>query len=177
MNVKKTEGQTPEKVTPPSPTTPTGFLGLRDDFDHLFDSMMLSPFGRRLAAFDPFRSAGGLMKAGTMMPRMDVVELDKVFEITAELPGVDEADIDISIGEGTLTIRGEKKAESEDKSGDYHVSERTWGSFTRSFTLPESADEAHVTASFDKGVLSLTIPKLDKPAPARRKIEVKATHH
>jgi len=173
MNVKKTEGQTPEKVTPPSSPV-THFMGLRDDFDHFFDNMMLSPFARRLVELDPFRRHG--LMAGGMMPRMDVVERDTNFELTAELPGVQEGDIDISVGEGCLTIRGEKKAESEDKTGNRYLSERSWGSFTRSFTLPETADQEHVSAAFDKGVLTLTIPKMAKAAPLRRKIDVKTTH-
>lgn len=179
MNVKKTEGQAPEKVMPahtpaPTPSLATPFLGLRDDFDRLFDSMLQGGFGRRLMDFDPFHRHATMTTP--MAPRMDVVEHDKAFVITAEMPGVAESDIDISIGQGMLTIRGEKKAESEDKSGDYHLSERSWGTFTRSFSLPDGADEAHVEASFDKGVLTLTIPKLDKQTPSRRKIEVVTKH-
>lgn len=174
MNVKKTEVQAPEKAPPPSITASSPLLGWRDDFDRLFDSMLMSPLSRRLGEWDPFHRRG--MLGSDISPRMDVIERDNVFEVTAELPGVAEGDVDISISDGMITIRGEKKAESESKKGDYHLSERSWGSFTRSFHLPENADEDHIDATFEKGVLTLTMPKTEKPMPPRRKIEVKTTH-
>lgn len=177
MNVKKTEGQAPEKVTPATtPTSPATFMGLRDDFDRMFDSMLLNGFGRRLMEFDPFAHLRGRFGMSALAPRMDVVERDKAFVLTAEMPGVAESDIDIAIANGMLTIRAEKKAETEDKSGDVRLSERSWGTFMRSFTLPDGVDEEHVDAMFDKGVLTVTLPKLDKPAEASRKIEVKTKH-
>ena len=166
--------------TPPSPseTRPSAiaspFLNLREDVDRLFDSFFLTPLSRRLLDMDPFHRRG--MLTGEVTPRMDVVETEATIEVTAELPGIAEKDIDISVGEGVVTIRGEKKMERDEKKGDYHLSERSFGSFARSFRLPENVDEDAIEASFDKGILTMTLPKKEKSLPERKKIEVKAKH-
>jgi len=173
MDVKKTEGRTPETQSKVVPAVEPGrFLGLRDDLDRMFDNFLLTPFTRRLLDIDPFRRRG--LMASDVTPRMDVVETDDAIEVSAELPGLTEADIDISLGEGAVTIRGEKRLEHEEKKGDYHLSERSFGTFTRSFRLPENVDEDKIEAVFDKGVLTLTMPKTEKNTPPRKKIEVKA---
>lgn len=107
------------------------------------------------------------------MPPTDVVESDKELTLTAELPGLELKDIDISVDEGVLTVRGEKveeKAEEEEKK--YHVFERTYGAFQRSFTLPRSVDPTKISAEFVKGVLTVHMPKAAEAKPKGRKIEV-----
>jgi HSP20 family protein len=96
-------------------------------------------------------------------------------EVRAELPGIDEKDIDVRLSDGTLTIRGEKKEEREEREegGSYYVSERRYGSFQRSFRIPEGIDHDKVDASFRKGVLTITLPKTPEAQQKAKKIEVK----
>ena len=172
MTLIETEGQTPATTgeSKPSPVT-APFFGWRDDLDRLFDNFLLSPFGRRLLDLEPFRRRG--WSTTDITPRMDVVETDEAFEVTAELPGMTEKDIDVSVADGAVTIRGEKKTEREEKKGDVHLSERSFGTFTRSFGMPENINEDGISAQFDNGVLTLTLPKTEKSKPRAKKIEVK----
>jgi HSP20 family protein len=110
-----------------------------------------------------------------MAPRMDMAETDDSIEITAELPGVDEKDLDVSVEGDVLVIKGEKKSESEEKKKDYHVVERSYGSFRRSIRLPGAVDPEKVKAAFDKGVLRVTLPKPEEAKQNRRRIEVKSS--
>jgi HSP20 family protein len=108
-----------------------------------------------------------------LTPSLDWHESDGQITVNAELPGVDEKDIDISVADQVLTISGEKRSEFERKEGDRFRSERSYGRFSRSISLPFAIDADKVEAKFDKGVLKLTIPK---PAEARqqaRKIPIK----
>jgi len=127
--------------------------------------------------FDSFNRNWGLgafpSVTGSFMPRLDVTEDTKAFSVTAELPGISEKDIDLSISGDTLTIRGEKKEEKEDKSKSYYYSERSYGSFTRSIPLPRQVDTEKVSATFKKGVLTITLPKTDAAMESTKKIEVK----
>lgn len=111
---------------------------------------------------------------GKLMPAMDVIESDKSFKITAEMPGMDADDIDISVNNNTLSIHGEKKTCKEERNDDDIVvrSERTYGSYQRTLSLPENADLANIDASFKKGVLHLEVPKTTTEAESR-KIKVK----
>ena len=106
------------------------------------------------------------------MPSVDVGETDKAFEITAELPGMDEDDIEVTLTDAGLTIKGEKKSEREETEKDYHRLERSFGSFQRFFAVPEEVDAAKIDARFKKGVLTVTLPKTAKAKA--RKIKVKA---
>src|SRR5690606_41318480 len=101
-------------------------------------------------------------------------EKEKEYEITAELPGIDEKNVEIKLANGTLTIKGEKKEEKEEKQKDYHLSERRYGSFQRSFPLPEGIDTDKVEATFAKGVLTVKLPKTVEAQKAEKKITVKA---
>jgi HSP20 family protein len=108
------------------------------------------------------------------VPSIDVAETDKAIEITAELPGLERKDVDISLEDNVLTIRGEKKVEQEqkdDKNKNYRLAERSYGVFYRVLELPTAIDPSSVQATMSKGVLKVTIPK---PArPQAEKIEVK----
>jgi HSP20 family protein len=108
--------------------------------------------------FDGF--ATGLPSLGQMAaPTMDISETDKEMEITAELPGLEQGDVQITVADGVLTIRGEKKSEREEKDKSYRLVERSYGAFSRSVELPAGADPAAVKAVMAKGVLTVTIPK------------------
>jgi HSP20 family protein len=111
-------------------------------------------------------------KTSELMPSMDVVETDKEFEITAELPGLQEKDVQVNVADNVLTIKGEKKAEKEEKDKNYRVFERSYGSFYRTLDLPDGINPENIKATLSNGVLKVTVPK---PAPAQvKKVEVKA---
>jgi HSP20 family protein len=110
---------------------------------------------------------------GKLLPKLDVAETENAFEVTAELPGVDEKDIDVTITDDVLRIKAEKKSEKEEKTKDYHLVERSYGTFERNMRLPFRADSARVDAKFEKGVLKLTVQKPAEIKTKMQKIEVK----
>lgn len=105
-------------------------------------------------------------------PAVDVSESDGELVVTAELPGMRREDVHIELSDGVLTLRGEKKEETEREEKEMHVYERSFGSFRRSFTLPSAVDEAKVTAEFKDGILKVTLPKVEKAKG--REIAIKA---
>ena len=107
------------------------------------------------------------------VPELDVRESTNAITVEAELPGVDEKDITVTLANGILTIKGEKKQEKEEKGESYHLTERSFGSFERSIRLPDTIDDAKVEAKFDKGVLKVTAAKKPEAVKAERKIEIK----
>jgi len=107
-------------------------------------------------------------------PAVDVAETDKAYEISAELPGLDEKNVEVKIANGTLTIRGEKKEEKEEKRKDYFLSERRYGSFERRFQIPPGVDAAKIDAAFKNGVLTVTLPKTAEAKATEKTIAVKA---
>jgi len=126
-----------------------------------------SPFGRSFSDRHAWR-------AMSTMPAVDVTETDKAFEIAAELPGMEEKNIEVSVSDGVLTIKGEKQEDKEEKKKDYYLSERTYGSFQRSFEVPKGVDLDKIEASFKKGVLTVTLPKTAEAQKAEKKIAVKS---
>jgi HSP20 family protein len=112
--------------------------------------------------------------AGRLAVQVDVAETDKTIEVTADLPGVNEKDIDVSLAGDMLTIKAEKKSDKEEKTKDYHLVERSYGTFERSMMLPFKADASKIDAKFDKGVLKLTVQKPAEAQVKLQKIEVKA---
>ena len=141
------------------------FVSLQREIDRLFED-----FGRGFPALGP--SFGLREGARDLMPAIDVTETDGQIEITAELPGLEEKDVQINVTDNVLTIRGEKKAEKEDKQKDYHLVERSYGSFYRALELPAGVDADKIKADISKGVLKVTVPK--PAAKQARKIDVKA---
>ena len=107
------------------------------------------------------------------LPAVDVAENDKSYVITAELPGVPEKDVEVSVSDDMLVIKGEKRHENEEKGENHYFSERSYGSFRRMFSLPRETDAAKIEAHFKNGVLSVTIPKTEAKQESR-KVEVKA---
>jgi HSP20 family protein len=148
------------------------FEALRNEVDRLFEDFG-DGFWRR-----PFRPVGGTEKALAQKfaatPAVDVAETDKAYEITAELPGIDQKNVEVKVADGGLTIKGEKKEETEEKKKDYYVSERRYGSFERYFGLPEGVDAEKIEATFKNGILKIMLPKTAEAQKPAKKIEVKA---
>jgi HSP20 family protein len=143
------------------------FGALRSEMDRLFDSFMggLPTFP---TMFGPSATRGF-----ALMPSMDVKETDKEITIAAELPGLDEKDVSLTIQNGVLTIEGEKRLEHEEEKENYHVMERRYGGFQRSLRIPDTVNEGKIEARFDKGVLKVVLPKRPEAAAEQRKIEIK----
>ncbi|MEW5423345.1 Hsp20/alpha crystallin family protein [Amorphus sp. 3PC139-8] len=169
----KSEQTAPEtKPSPPSAWEP--FESLRREIENVFDTFGTG-FWRRSARAPLSAERTWLPQmAFPVSPAVDVTEKDAAFEITVELPGLDEKDVDVSVANGVLTIKGEKKEEKEEKQKDYYLSERRYGSFQRSFPLPEGVDSDKIEAVFKKGLLSVTLPKTPEAQNNKRKIDVKS---
>jgi HSP20 family protein len=129
------------------------------------------PFTRDVdRLFDAF--FGGERESRRWVPQMDLVEAEDHFVLKADLPGLGESDVSIEVQDGTLTISGERKAEHEARERGWYRIERSFGSFSRSLTLPEGIDPDGIAASFDRGVLEVRIPKPEERKP--RRVEIKA---
>lgn len=131
-------------------------------------------------AFDDFwkrfeQPSGGANGAvASFGPRADIADNGQDIEVSVELPGVDEKDIDVSLTNDVLTIRGERGGERKERKKDYYLVERSWGSFFRSIPLPAGVDTGKAEAEFKKGVLIIRLPKTPEAAAKVKKIEVKA---
>jgi len=169
--------KTEKKPAEPTSVMPTWgpVEGLRREIDRLFDDFGMgfrrSPFGRSLFAAEPFWRRE---LSWTAAPAVDVTESDNAYEVTAELPGLDEKNIEVKVVNGNLTIKGEKQEEKEEKKKDYYLHERHFGSFERSFEVPDGVDADKIEASFKKGVLTVTLPKKPEAQKPEKKIEVKS---
>lgn len=104
---------------------------------------------------------------GAISPAIDIHETDTAIVLTAELPGLEEDDVEVEIKDRRLTLRGQKNV-THDDTGDLRVSERSYGSFTRTMTLPDAVDIEEISAAFDKGVLHVTMPKTEPQDPSRK---------
>jgi HSP20 family protein len=136
----------------------------RDEMDSLFDRFFRDPWGGVFERFPPARAFGGGL-------RLDVSETEEEVTVTAEVPGVEPKDLEISVTGNVLTIQGEKRAGREEKKRNFHMIERQYGSFTRSVQLPGYVDSSNVDASFRNGVLTVKLPK--RPEAKAKRIEVK----
>ncbi|PYL87510.1 MAG: Hsp20/alpha crystallin family protein [Verrucomicrobia bacterium] len=121
---------------------------------------------------EPWLARGGEMVAG-FAPQVDVTETDKEIKVCAEIPGVDAKDVDVTVEDDMLTIKGEKKYEREENEKGQYRMERSYGSFERSIPLPVEVDDAKAKAEFKNGVLRLTLPKRPGAKSRRKKIPVK----
>lgn len=121
----------------------------------------------------PVETKGGNLKLAAWTPRVDILEDEKEYLVKAELPEVKKEEIKVQVKDHTLSITGERKAEKEEKGKKYHRIERTYGSFERSFMLPDEADAGKITSEFKDGVLNVHLPKV--PAPESKTTEVKVT--
>jgi HSP20 family protein len=150
---------------------PTPALSLRDEINRLFDAFDVG-FARWPSPRSMF-GADMLERATVNIPAVDVAETEKSFEVTAELPGMTDSDINVELVNGDLRIKGEKKEEREEQDKDYYLSERRFGSFERRFRVPEGVDASKVEAAFANGVLKVTLPKTPAAAPKRVEINAK----
>jgi HSP20 family protein len=119
------------------------------------------------------REVGEELREGIWQPPVDIYEDESSVVIKAEVPGVDQKEIDIRIEDNTLTIRGERKHSQEVKKENYHRVERYYGTFQRSFSLPHTINQEKVKASCDQGVLTITLPKREEKKPKQINVEVK----
>jgi HSP20 family protein len=147
---------------------------LRREIDRLFED-----FDRdfwRAPLRSSFHDIAPLFRRGLSWgatPAVDIVDKTEAYEVVAELPGMDEKNIDVKLANGRLTIKGEKRDEKEEKKKDYYLHERSFGSFERSFALPDEVDADKIVASFNKGVLTVTLPKKPEAVKPEKKIEIK----
>lgn len=112
------------------------------------------------------------LSAGSFVPAVDVYEDAQKLALRLEVPGIDPANVDVRVENNTLTVKGERKFSSEEKEENYHRIERRYGSFVRSFTLPQTVDTEHVRASAEHGVLTIELPKKAEAKPKQIKVEV-----
>jgi HSP20 family protein len=136
-------------------------VGIREEMNRLFDSFFNGLPERRR----------GLLE-GEWAPSIDVAETDDEVVVTAELPGVKQEDVDITVAEDVLTLKGTKKEEKEIKKENYHRIERSYGSFQRSVSLPAGVQANEAKATYKNGVLHVTIPKAEETKPKQIKIDV-----
>lgn len=139
------------------------FLSLHREMNRLFDDVFRSTALPTASGSQGQGDVGNFVNAS-----MNVSETDKEIRITAELPGVTEQDIDVSLDDDVLTIRGEKKFERKDDKENFHFVERSYGTFQRSLRLPYAVDSEQVQASFENGVLTVTLPKTGRQERSRR---------
>jgi HSP20 family protein len=111
-------------------------------------------------------------KCALLIPSIDVRENEKEIVIDAELPGMNESDVQVAVRDGVLSLKGEKKSERDEKKDTYHLIERNYGSFERAFRLPDSVNEELIKADFNKGVLHIVVPKRLESAKAEKKIPI-----
>ncbi len=143
---------------------PAGWLfDWHRDFDRMFDDFMggLPTLFRR--------------DMPVMTPTMNLAESEAAYEVTLDLPGLDEKEVEITLKDGLLVVKGEKKTEHEEKDKTFHLVERGYGAFSRVIRVPGTVEEENITARFDKGVLTITLPRTREAVKEARKIEVKGS--
>ena len=147
---------------------------MRKEFDRMFETLM------QPASWLPGKIASGGIRppwnwsvfSGGYTPAVDFEEKESEFIITAEVPGVEAKDLNVEISGETLTIKGEKSQEQEQKDKSFHIKERHIGSFQRSFPLPRKVDSDKVSASFEKGILTIVLPKTTGEATGTKKVSI-----
>lgn len=140
-------------------------LDLRSQMNRLFDDFYKRPFG-----LNPFFGESGLV--GDFAPRLDISETEKDITISAELPGLEPEDINITLDRSALTISGQKRAENEEKGKRFYRVERSYGSFHRSISLPSEVDENKIDATFKRGVLKVKLPKTKAAQKQSKRITI-----
>jgi HSP20 family protein len=176
----------PVKKEPVKPETGTAartpyppLMSLRQQVDRLFDDfldedwMMPSTGLSRIWDLPLIKPRGIDMRRLMESPRTDMSESEKEYELSVELPGMSEKDVEVTVKDNMITLKGEKKSERETKEKDYHIAERSYGSVRRTFSMPPDVDTNKVKASFSKGVLTVHLPKTKEAASKPQKIEVK----
>jgi len=135
------------------------FERMRREMDRLWDSFLE-------------RKPTTIEEEGEFLPALDLAETDNELVVKCEVPGLEPKDIDISLSDGMLTIKGEKKQEREEKQADYHLVERSYGAFSRSIQLPKEVQGEKINASYKNGILKITLPKSEEAKKKEIKIKV-----
>lgn len=160
---QETKGQEIQKAAPARALSPF------EEMDRMFDNFL------RRGGMRPWRfewpSFPELMALEMRMPKVDVIDRDNEVVVRAEVPGVDKKDIDISVSEDTVTIRGETRHEEKEEKGDYYRCEIAHGTFSRTVALPAEVDGTRAKAAFKDGILELTVPKREKAKRHSIKVE------
>lgn len=139
------------------PSSSDPFLSLQRQMNRVFDDLLSRTQNGTVAAL-----------------RLDVKEDDDAFHVTTDMPGMDEQEVDVTFNDGILTIRGEKKVERDEKKDTWHIIERSSGSFLRQISLPSDINADKIDAKFERGVLSIELPKQPATKAATKKIEIKS---
>ena len=157
---RKTEGAAAEKGQEIQKATPAGLMGSFEEMDRLFDNFMRRGWMR------PWRfewpSFPELTTLESKMPKVDVVERDNEIVVRAEVPGVDKKDLDVSVSDNAVTIKGSTRHEEKEEKGDYYRHEISAGAFSRMVVLPANVDGSRAKANFKDGMLERTLPKVEK---------------
>lgn len=164
------------------PVRGRGLSGLRNEMSRLFGRTPAAG-GRRAGdllnpeaawfARDPFELLEGALAGGLeSFGHTDISETDKAYELQIDLPGMNKEDVSIDYSDGVITVSGERRDEREDERKGYYLSERTYGSYQRSFRVPESVDHENIAAKFADGVLTVTLPKTEESRETSRRIDV-----
>lgn len=165
-----------KKATPVQSAVPDIWRSFRSEMDRVFDRFSSSsgfPAMRRMFDLEPFwRQESSFDFAA---PAIDVTEGETAYKITAELPGISEKDVEVSVTGDVLVLKGEKRQEREEKEKNRYLSERAYGAFQRSLPIPDGVDRDAIAAEFSKGVLTVTLPKSKEAQKQQKKIEIKAT--
>ena len=161
-----------KKTSPAQTNVPDVWHSFRGEMDRLFDRFGF-PSLRRMFDTEPAWRPWSTSRFSA--PPIDLSEEENAYKITAELPGLDAKDVDISVTGDRLILKGEKRQDKEERDKSYYFSERSYGSFQRAFELPTSVDRDKVAADFSKGVLTITLPKTAEAQSQAKKIEIKST--
>jgi HSP20 family protein len=169
-------GRKPDADSPQSPSASDPWRVGLSDIPRLFSR---DPW-RAMEDFfhDPFAARGALERwfgdfsSSRFQPRIDVVDEGKILRVTVELPGMEREDLNVSVEDGALVLRGEKRQDVRSEEDGCYRLERAYGTFTRTIPMPENADADHALAKFDKGVLTLTVPKQEASQSASHTIDI-----
>lgn len=168
--------EVPVKVTPAAgESAPNPMRSLREQIDRVFDEFPAwFPWrhGERSLGRRPSLMATSTFSFAT--PAVDVTEREDAFELTAEVPGAEQKDIEVVVEDDMLILRGEKKAEREEGKEDYHLSERSYGAFQRAFQIPPQVQADKISADFKNGVLKITLPKNAEAKSRQRQVEIRS---
>jgi HSP20 family protein len=144
-------------------------MSIQNELNRLFDRTMSGPEGQSESGRHELATAS----QSSWVPALDVYEADDRIELALDLPGIDPENVDVTVEDSTLTVSGSREFRSDVEQDGFRRVERRYGSFARSLGLPATADAEHIEASFDKGVLTIAIPKREESKPKR--IEIKAS--
>lgn len=159
------EIQRPDATMRPVQRYGDPFSARRAEMERVFDSLLGHGFGR----IPPIWEGAN---RDALVPSIDLRETEAAFVIEAELPGMDEKDVTITLNNGVLTLKGEKKSEREENKDDYHLTERSYGNFQRSFQVADAVDADRITATFGKGILAITLPKRPEALKVEKRIDI-----